>query len=572
MFKKLAIAFFIIVAVGAIGAGFYLWSQSGAVRGLEITLGVPSEIRSGSPFDFSVSVTNRSSNVLKEAELIIELPEDVIAIDSPGRKTLLTKTLGNLGPGSFTEEAFELLALGGENTVKELMATVRYLPGSLGSQFERSEKIAFSVGEPSVSLDLSMPQKVFSGEEFEIAVSYGNISDRDFDDLRLKITYPPSFIFKSSSLKPDFGNNVWDLGALRSSSEGKFTIKGELRGPDESFFELAAVLDASFFGRSYTITRKTASIAIASSPLSLEIKLNDTQDFIAHAGSDLNYTLNFKNNTDIGLRDVIVKAKLTGEMFDVGTLRTNASLQSTENQLIWNAGNTPLLSILSPGSSGSVNFSVRAKANYPIRRLSDRNFVLKVEAEIESPTVPQSVTAERTLGIARLETKVGGAVAIDAQGFFRDAASGILNKGPWPLKVGQPTNFTIHWLVRNYSTDVNNLTIKAFLGNNVRLTGVIKSNGGIEPLYNERTQEVVWSLGKISATKGVLTNPLEAVFQVEATPSVNQVGGPIVLIRETAAEATDEFTNETLTARDTDVTTTSLDDATVKQSEGIVAQ
>lgn len=571
-FRGFFITFSVLAILVLAGGGFFIWYQARTSRGMDIELTIPEEIVVGAPFELKVGVSNDSQNVLQTAELLIELPEGIAFLGSSPEKIIDTKILGNLGVGSLTEETFRLLALGGEQTVKEIKATVTYLPAALGSKFERSESVDFAIVGSGLALDFSLPSRVFAGEELEAVITYKNISEIDFEDLRLRIIYPPAFAFKSASLKPDFGNNFWELGDLKKNSEGKLTIRGELRGPDESFFEIESDLEVNFLGKSYTIARKAATIAIASSPLSLAIDLNKNPDFIAYERSDLNYVLNFVNNTEIGLRDVIIRAKLAGEMFDLSTLTTNASLRTFDNTLIWDTSNTPPLAVLSPGSSGSVEFRLKTKPAYPVSRLSDKNFTLRVEAEIESPTVPEEVSAQKTLGVAKLETKVGGKIVVEPKGFFRDAPSGILNAGPWPMKVGQPTNFTIHWLVTNSASDVSNVEIKAFLGRNVRMTGVVKSNIGTEPEYNERTQEVVWKIERLTAGRGILSASPEAIFQIEATPSLDQAGSKIILLQETSVTAFDEFTGETLTWKDPPISSDGLDDSTVKPAEGTVAQ
>lgn len=561
--KKIFIILAGIIIATVIVGGIFILRQFKDTKSLLVSLIVDSPVSLGKPFELEVNVSNESQNILKDTELIIELPDDIVFLGSSSEKKIDSKIIGNLGAGGLSQETFKLLALAGESTIKKIKATVSYLPESLGSRFEVSRDIDFSVVGSSIDLDLSMPQKVFSGEEFETTITYKNISDTDFEDLRLKINYPPLFKFKSASLEPEFGNNFWELGDLRSNSAGKITIKGELLGQDDSFFEFRSTLETNLLGRSYTIAEKTASVAIAPSPLSITIELNDGQDFIAHLNDDLRYALTFTNNTDVALKDVIIKAKIIGQMFDLPSLNTAAAFRSVDNTLVWNFSNTPELGVIPAGQIGEVHFNFKVKDSYPIARLSDKNFTLKVEAEIESPTVPHSVASARTIGVAKIETKVGGQIKIEAQGFFRDAASGILNKGPWPLKVGERTNLTIHWLVSNYGTDVRDAEIKAFLGPNVRLTGVIKGNTNSEPSYNERTQEIVWKLDSIPATKGILTAPLETIFQIEVTPSITDLGSPVTLIKDTSMKGTDQFTLEILKAEHDEVTSNTLADPTV---------
>jgi len=168
---------------------------------------------------------------------------------------------------------------------------------------------------------------------------------------------------------------------------------------------------------------------------------------------------------------------------------------------------------------------------------------LKVGAEISSPTVPNYVASDQTIGLADLQTKVAGEIAINSQALFYDSGSGFSNSGSFPPKVNLPTNFTIHWAVTNYSTDVSKVKIKAFLQSGVRWTNQVKSNINSIPTYNERTQEVIWLIDRIPATKGVVSNPVEAIFQVEATPNITQFKQQMPLLSATSIQASDEFAN-----------------------------
>ena len=61
----------------------------------------------------------------------------------------------------------------------------------------------------------------------------------------------------------------------------------------------------------------------------------------------------------------------------------------------------------------------------------------------------------QTVGLADLETKVAGLVKIESKAYFRDADSGIANSGPWPPKANQATQYTVHWRITNYATDIS---------------------------------------------------------------------------------------------------------------------
>lgn len=565
---KIIVIFSVLFVVG--GGVIALFAYQGSLsRGLNLELKVPEKVQIGVPFDFQVNVSNSSTNILEDVRLSVALPEGLAFLGSPASKNVDFRSLNNLGEGSLTQQTFRLIALNGENTFKRITVSANYLSGSLNSRFQKEVTIDAAIGTYGIALDIATPQKIFSGESFDTEISYKNNSDGDFEDLKLKINYPITFSLIKSSLPPDLGNNVWILGGLRRGSEMKFKISGNVIGPEDSSFDMKSIIQTSFLGQTYDISVNTATIAIATSPLSLKISLNGEADYISKANDSIGYNLAYLNNTDIALRDVIIKAQLIGAMFDLSTIQGPATFRSSDNTLIWNASNAPQLSTISAGQSGSVGFVIKTKSAYPIKRLSDRNFTLKVSASIESPTVPNFVAAEKTFSVTSLENKVAGQVAIDTKAYFRDAASGILNSGPFPPKVNQPTQYTVHWLITNQATDIKDVEVKAFLGGNVRYTGVSKVTGGSDPVYNERTQEMIWKIDRVPATTGVISRPMEATFQIEATPSTSDKGRLMPLIGDTTLKAIDEFTGVELSEKDIGIKTDLPDDLTVG-GQGIV--
>lgn len=566
----------IFLAVFIVGGGIILFFayQGRLGRGLELQLSVPEKVLIGVPFDLKVNASNSSSNLLEDVRLTVSLPEGITFLGSPISKSVDFRDLKTLGGGSLSQQIFRLIALSGESSFKRISADVAYISGSLSSRFKKESSVDLAIGGYGIELDIATPQKVFSGENFDTEISYKNVSDVDFNDLKLKIDYPLTYKLVKSNLPPDVGNNVWILGGLRPNSENQFKITGNIVGPEGAPFDIKASIQANFLGQPYDISVNAAKISIATSPLSLKISLNGDSDFIARPGDILNYTLNFSNNTDVGLRDVIIKAQLVGSMFDLSTLQSTGIFRSTDNTLTWNASIIPQLETISPGQSGSVTFILKAKNSYPIKRLSDKNFLLKVVGTIESPTVPHFVAADKTFSLTSLETKVAGQADLDTKVYFRDASSGIVNKGPFPPKVNQATQYTIHWLITNYATDIKNVEVRAFLAGNVRFAGVAKVIGtsAAAPVYNDRTQEIVWTIDRIPATAGVISRPIEAIFQIEATPSSADLNRFMPLIGDAALKAIDEFTDLELTDKDFGVTTQLPDDPTVSGSQGLVTQ
>ena len=526
----------------------------------------PVEVLVGVPFELIVATANRSSEILGDAALSLSLPEGMVFVGSPSQKYFERKDLGTLGAGGVSSERFTLMAVGEGQSMRRLEARVTYALS--GATFEKNVFYDVAVGKSALSLDIRAPEKALAGQEFEVGIGYENQGQEDFSELVLRLEPLASFALKRAAPAPD-EETTWRLGNLRAGSRGEVTVGATLVGGDGAINELRVSIEAAFGKERYRIAENRATVTIAASPVRLEISSGVTGG-AARLNETLGYAITYENAAEVGLRDVVLIAALRGEVFDFSTLQTRAAFKSTDNTLVWNAANTPELALVAPGARGEVRFTVRSKAAYPVRRFGDRDFTLAVDAEFSSPTVPPLLAAEKTVAVARDEQKVAGAVAVEAVALFRDAVSGIVNAGPWPLRVNQPTQFSVHWKIRAYAAEMNAIEARASLGGNVRFVRVVRSDVLTVPEYNERTQELVWKIERIAANRGVLDAPVEAIFQVELTPSSLMVGSTALLMGKTAVIAADGFSGMALSAEDQELTTALPDDPTVRSGEGVV--
>ena len=555
---------FALASLAAIAFGVYYFYQYSKSRDISLSLSAPGSALIGVPFNIDVSFANDSDQPVQAAKMSLTLPEDVVSAENKDKR-VISEDEGDISPGSGFKKSIPVIILGNQNSIERFPVSVSYFPPALGpkARLEKTASIDVAVGGPAITLDISSPSKILNGENFQIKVSYGNVSDIQFPDAQIELTLPPSFNLKNANPGATTGNNIWQISNLDKGKSGVITIQGNVLAPEQSFFDIKSAVK---IGDSL-INAKTASVNIAPSPLALNISINNQSDYISRAGDDLHYVVSYRNNSEASLNDVVIKAHLAGAMFDLNNLRSTGFFSSVDESITWNTANTPELRILAPGAQGTVDFFTRAKQSYPIRRLSDKNFTLKVNAEISSPTVPYYVSADKTVAIASLETKVSGQTVIQSQAFYNDPTNQIKTSGPFPPKVNTPTTFAVLWTIVNYSTDVSNIEIKTTLPSGVRFTSIAKSNINSVPVYNDRTGGISWSIDKIAATKGALGKPVQTAFQIEATPNTNQAGQVMPLLNEAQLTATDNFTSTTLTSSAPALTTQLANDTSVNSNQ-----
>lgn len=554
----------IVVFIGvALISAFYIWRLQ-TESGLDLALNVPDNIMSGVPFSVQVNFSNNSGSVLNNAKLTVTLPDGVVFYNTSATdKTMQTIPLGNIGQGSLIQQSVTLMMVGPAQSVQTIKAAVDYEPASLGAQFEKVATADLQVQSSGIDLMVSASSTVTSGENFETTVSYTNVSDTDFSNLQLQMSYPPTFSYVSASLPPDTGNNTWNLGALRQGSQGRIIIKGNLIGGENDSYTMGAQLfEQAVSGNNYLVSSGSATTSIAASPLAIAVHLNGQNDsFVAHTGDALNYTLSYVNGTNATVHNAVITAQLGGDMFDLSSVSAQAASQSQPGVMIWNAANTPALASLAPGSAGVVTFSVNVKKAFAVQQFSDKNYSLVVNGGIAAPAPTTDIGP--LISKARMETKVAGTIGIRTKVLFRDAASGILNQGIFPPVANQTTQFTVHMLLSGAATDMSNITVQSTLGQGVKMIGTPQSNSGSLPQFDPITRQITWNVNQLQANQGVVGDPIEAVFQIEATPQESQVGTYMPLITGTTVQATDTFTGGPVTGSAPDVTTQLPDDPTV---------
>ncbi len=522
----------------------------------------------GEPFDISANFINNSVNTVKGVRVTLKAPGGVVFFDS--ESNFEEREVGDIKSGGVHPESFKVVLVpkkDGDSLDRKFMATVSYSPESVVARFEKSEELDVKGFDSAIIASIKSPEKVFSGEEFENTFEYDKPKDESLK-INLKMEYPPSFTYTSSSPSAN-SDGVWKL----NNPKGKIVIRGKVDLPDGQIFTMKSNLVASILGKEYIIASSNRDVQVSQSPLSLNISLPDSSKVAYYPGETLDYTVSYRNNTQVALQDIILKAQLIGTIYDFTFLNVNGgSFNSLNNTISWNSANIADFKSLTAGASGVINFSIKLKQDYPIKRLNDKNFTLKVNGKIESPTVPYLISASKTINSQALETKVGGRLSESTKVYFRDANAGILNNGPFPPKVGSTTNFTVHFILTNFSTDLSGIEISTKLSDGVSFTGKVKSNITSSPKYDEVSNTVTWKIDKLFATTGITGDAAEAIFQIAANPSQFNAGNYMNLIGDTSIKAYDEFTGVTLTGTNSAVTTRLPDDMSVSEGSGIVVQ
>lgn len=504
---------------------------------------------SGELLTYEINYTNNNRSTLKDAIVRVTYPESFKPGENVNFKTD-GQTTGVFTVGEIKGKTSGKVVLTGSaystrGSLMYIKGELVYKPSNSSSQFIAKSQLAVNINSSPVSLEIMAPQELASGDSLDYEIRYINSGKEDFDSIKIKADYPEGFTFAKSVPVVSEGNNIWYIGQLPAGQSGKIVVSGKLEGNKDDVRNITAHIGTSENGQFIGYNEEKIATKIVASPIIISQTVNGTSALVVKAGDNLRFSIAYKNNSDVGLRNVIITDKIDSPLFDYSSLSLAQGAFDQNNKTItWKGVDNPTLKFLGPGQSGEVSFSIRVKSTIPVATANDKNFVLSSAVKIDSPDIKSSLQANKVIAGNALDMKLESKIAVDVKGFYNDTT--IANSGPIPPKVGSATTYTIHWKASNVSNDVANAQISTELPTGVTMTGKISPDDG-RLTYNFRNNSIVWDIGNLAAGTGLINQPKEVSFQVQITPAQNQFDQKIDLLGPTIFSAKDSFTNTDLT-------------------------
>ena len=541
---------------------------------VKLEIVIPESVVSGEETEIVVKFQNNNRVSLKNVKLILNYPENTYTSEGE-KKNRETKNIGEIKAKEQGEKRFKVRLTGEIGSIKTLTARLEYQPENINSSFENIASAKTNIGSVLVGLYLTAPQKAISGEEITYQCDILNNSDKDFSNLLVEVEYPSGFSYKTAEPLPSEEENIWLIEELKQKERTSLSISGSLEGIEEENKIVRVTIYEVKNGKKLGIGNASAITQISSPPISISLFLNEEKQEVVNPGDFLSYTIKFKNNTDVAFSQLVLRAYLEGEMFDYKNLklRQKGFFDSLNDVIIWSAAGVSSLALLPPSEEGQVNFSVPVKKSAPVFSPEDRNFTLKVRAEIETVNVPPQFNLEKLKIETSLTSKVNSKINLLTKAFYKETSVDISNYGPIPPRVNQLTTYTIHWQITNSTNDLEEARVSSVLPQGVEWKNNYKVFCDYKEVYfNERTNQVVWSIGTLPAGTGFIRPVCEMVFQIGLRPSINQVGTSPFIINESKFEAKDSFTGQFLEVVSPAKSTDLPDDPSVSYNEGKVVE
>lgn len=535
-----------------------------------VELSGPTEVASGEEVTYRVLWKNTNTLGAQNAELSVTLPESFRIGSSEGfsvEGNTMRMFLGDLGPRGSGEIRFSGKFYGSKGELSYIRSNVRFSPYGLSSQFDTRSQRGITIASSPLFLDTIVPLEAASGNTVEYVINYKNESDIPYPNVRIRAEYPDGFRFAQAVPQQTEGDNIWRLGNILPGATGEIRIRGTLYGEsDQAKLFRAAIGVLQGDGDFVAYEQEERSTRMIVSPFFIAQQVNGRDDLSAQPGDMLRYVVSYVNQGDIGLRDAIITVEIPPDLLDMTRLSAERGgfYDGAKSVLVWNASVLPELARVEPNEGGTVRFSVPLRKDIPTTPEGERHLSVKTLAKIDSPDIPFLISSNKVIASNLLEVRVGSVFDFSVSGFHTE--TDIPNTGPIPPKVGEETTYMLRFRAVNYLNDLSDAKVTIILPPGVRYTGQYLPES--EPiLFNERTGELVWSIGSMF---GGGRSARELSIQVAVVPGPDKIGETMELLQRADFEARDTFTDEIIRASSDRKTSALTEDGGIPYDGGVV--
>lgn len=546
MRNKFILSIVIIAALAGI-LGFWHYQRNSYSKDiLKLEILGPDEADATREVEYAVKYKNNGNITLQEPRLTFEYPEN--SIMEQGKSLRQEIVLNDIYPGQEQTFNFKGRLLGKEGDIKIAKASLSYKPKNLNAKYESDTSHAIKIKSVPLTLEFDLPSKIESGAELDFNLNYFSNSDYPLSGLGIKIEYPSDFDFVSASPKT-LGENEWDIGLLNKAEGGRIEITGNLKGNADENKMFKAQLGSWQSGTFVVLKESIRAVTIVTPSIYISQQINGNPQYVASPGDVLHYEIFFKNIGEEPFRNSFLVAKLEGVAFDFQTLKAPfGEFEVGDNSIIFDWRKVSDLRFLDAHKEGRIEFWINLKEDWLVSGSQDINPVIRNKVYLSQ--VSQEFI-----------TKVNSEIEVAQKGYYQDEVFG--NSGPIPPEVGRATTYTVIWQVKNYYNDVNNMQMKAVLGQGVSLTGRIFPQDAVLT-FDSNSREVIWKLDSLAAGKGVLDAGPSVAFQIAFSPAILQKGKIPNLIGKAAITGEDQFTGQIIKGEAAAINTTLPDDTTVE--------
>ncbi|MFH0853090.1 MAG: hypothetical protein V1853_01680 [bacterium] len=561
-----------LIALASVAGYFYFTSAEKFTGSLvRLNLEVSEQVASGGETTLTIFYENGEAVTLREAQLAVRYPDGFTYLSAdikPSNEGLNAFELGDIKPGVGKQLEIRGRIVGDVGSQSNFDVTLSYVPATFNSEFLTEASKTITITDTTLGLVFDGSQRAIPDNEITYTIDYENASSEAIRQARISLEIPEAFVIRRTEPETE-GIRSWTIHELEPGETGTITFTGVFSGTAGELNEL--IVRAGLISTEGTFqlqTEKRLIVQIVQPETSVDLTINGSEkDQTTSLGSTLNYVVSYSNQTDEVLRDMVISAKLEGQVIDWDSLVNTRDAQVEDGTLTWTKDQVDDLAELTPGAEGSVSFSVRVVTGLAIDSdLTNLEIISSGRLEAKSDDLGENlITAETEQITLKVSTQLQ--LTTEARYYTDDFTK--LGEGPLPPVVDQTTKYRLYWYLDNTLNNTEDVSVVATIPPEVFFTGryLDASVGNIQ--FQAETRKVIWDISKIPSGTGRDLPSLLATFELSITPGTSDVGSILVLTDATTATGTDAFTESEISVTQ-DVLTTNLDADQYAQGQGKV--
>lgn len=565
--KVILIILGILLGIGAIAAVVYavLSSSTSSFTGENgvFTVTGPTSAVSGAEVEYTLSLQNNEQVAFQNVVFDVVYPGDFEVSESSPKASNFNQTsweLGALNPGEKTEVTVTGKLIGAQNEQKELIGRLTYRPENVSSPFTDEQIATTKIAALDTQLSVSGPQSVTAGEAFTFTITPENTIGTDLENLRIKVSYPEGFDFKSGSPRPDFGTDAFDISSLPEGESEEIEIKGVLSGDvnEKKMFtvELGFVNESNEFipqiQEEYTVEIGEVLAMVITS-------IDGSQEGAALPGETVEVEVLYRNEGTETFNNARLETKFDTDLFDTDSIEvTDGAFE--DSVVAWNAETSSGFEVVNPGDSGTLSFKAKLSEQILVNNKEDKNLEVSFSTIFSSDGVEGDAEKEVSIEGAAAMLRVSSQFTPDIEVRYHDFEGKKIGSGPLPPVKDKETTYRVYFTLSNTFNDVDDVAIVLQAGENIEFSGTKNTEVGT---LTVNSKKLTWNVGKVPAHTGRFLQNIEAYADITFTPSTSDVGKTPDLFSVISVTGQDAFSSQVLTPEVGDLTTNISNDSFV---------
>lgn len=496
---------------------------------LNISLGDKRTI-SGEYVHLTINYLNRSKFKLQSTTLSVQLPDGFIVDRAKTPLAVFDQTsifpnIKELPAGAKGQTEIYGWFWATPNQEEKIVAKLLYKPENTDRREQKISHLLARLPDSVLASQLNIATSTFKNQKLNFTYTIINNSNEEIKNINLKHNWPTDI----------FDKKYQNFSLAGNQSQ---TITGQLTTPNKSGgFSLAITPQVLISNRLISQTIVQKNIQTISPSLYSQARLAADASYLEPSGR-VPVELKWENKSKFTLQNL--QMRLTADLPQIvdwaKTAKANR-IKLGKNEIIIDEQARTKFSDGSPNNGDSFQIQLYLKSQFNLSKVSQVYLQITpiMEAALGDIT-GQKYNEPGNSDKLPLATEVTWL----AETRYYTTSGDQVGRGPLPPQVEKTTKYWIFIHLNNTTNPLKNIALKTSLPLGVELTGRDSVTIGPNIKYDKNTRLVTWNYDY-----SLPANSYAGVyFEVQVTPTSQQVGQPLKLTDELFFSATDSFVNK----------------------------